>query len=150
MCVRERTAAEREAADNCRVLFPLRKYQRQLQACDRDTVTVLPALYAPVFHTLALIWKTSRHYNTPARLTVIVTELSNNVVAAIIRFLDAGSLFKIDSLDALKKLKDAAQLCDQFFGTFEVWYTGYCCLLLDAVVAVVVEVLLCATLHTHD
>ena len=43
--------------------------------------------FPPLFHIVSLIWRHSRHYQQPARLVVILQEISNLVIELVPSFL---------------------------------------------------------------
>ena len=65
-----------EANDNIVYLKPLVGYFSKLQ----DEFSELIPVFRPTLHTLLLIWKNSKFYNTPARFVVIMRELCNTII----------------------------------------------------------------------
>ena len=78
-------AARGEAKDNAKFLATVETYVRSIN--DNSDFAELPALFRPLLHTLLLIWKHSKFYNTPARLVVFIRQVTNSILAASQRFL---------------------------------------------------------------
>jgi dynein heavy chain len=78
-------AARGEAKDNVKFLATVQGYVTQL--ISNSDFGELPALFRPLMHTLLLIWKHSKFYNTPARLVVFIRQVINAIIAASQRFL---------------------------------------------------------------
>ena len=70
-----------EAEDNAKFLETLRTTFEVLESKTQsgDAFAELPELFAPIMRRLLLVWKHSAHYNTPARLVVLVRETCNEV-----------------------------------------------------------------------
>ena len=58
-----------------------------------------------LYHLCALIWKSSDHYRTPARIVVLLQELANFVIELVKAFLDPESIFKSEIDDANEQIK---------------------------------------------
>lgn len=43
------------------------------------------SLFKPILHIVLLIWKNSAHYNTPARLVVLMREICNSIINQVSR-----------------------------------------------------------------
>ncbi len=71
--------ARAEANSNVIQLEPLRPH---LLALTTDEFTSLPQRFGPMMHTVMLIWKHSRHYNSAARLVVLLRQICNDVIVA--------------------------------------------------------------------
>ena len=41
---------------------------------------MLTEVFRPVVHVIMLVWKHSKHYNTPARLVVLMREICNDLI----------------------------------------------------------------------
>ena len=58
-------------------------------------------------HTILLIWKKSRYYNTPSRLVVLIREICNAIISKAQGFVDKDTIFSlIDS-------KETTEACDK-------------------------------------
>lgn len=74
---REVGAAAAEATDNARYLRALEKafsrmHVRESGHSSSPSFPELPSTFRPVVHVVMLVWKHSRFYNTPARLSILV------------------------------------------------------------------------------
>lgn len=70
-------AALTEAQDISMHLKPLRTQFEKVEECD---YLELPLRFPAVFHVVCLIWANSTHYRHPARLVVLLQEVSNLVI----------------------------------------------------------------------
>ena len=77
---KEVAQARMEANDNIVYLEPLVNYFNKLTG---DEFSELAPVFKPTMHTLLLVWKNSKFYNTPARLVVIMRELCNTLIAQV-------------------------------------------------------------------
>ena len=93
--------AEAEASNNSRFLSTLRGTLRQIGRAD---LTEVAELFRPFFHRLLQVWKHSQHYNTPARLAVLLRQLCGALVAKARAHICAGQLFSLDPPEALERL----------------------------------------------
>jgi dynein heavy chain len=75
---REVEAARSEANDNVKFLKPLRKYLDKLNLM--DDFPQLVDLFKPIMHTLMLIWKHSKSYNSPTRFVTLMQEICNDLI----------------------------------------------------------------------
>jgi dynein heavy chain len=62
-------------------LGPLQRYLEKLSLADE--FGVLADLFKPVMHTVLLIWKHSKYYNTAARLVILVREICNDIIMQV-------------------------------------------------------------------
>ena len=79
--------ARTEANSNVVQLEPLRPH---LLALTSDDFASLPQRFGPLMHTVMLIWKHSRHYNSAARLVVLLRQICNDVIVAAYSSLRRG------------------------------------------------------------
>jgi hypothetical protein len=74
--------AAREAAnDNVAYLQQLRRYLDKLNMLD-EFIALVP-LFKPVMHTMLLIWKHSKYYNTSARFVTLLQEICNDLIMQV-------------------------------------------------------------------
>lgn len=82
----------------------------------------LVPLFRPVMHLLLRIWRTSRYYNTPGRIIVIIREFSNSVILHAQRYLPGTKIFELvesdNSADMVKMLLTVLRVCGVFKGTY--------------------------------
>jgi dynein heavy chain, axonemal len=76
----------------------------------------LPAAFPPLMHTLLLVWRHSRHYNTPARLGVLLRQIANAVIASARAQLSGRQVLELLAEDggaaaAVAKLRATASVC---------------------------------------
>lgn len=74
-------AALAEAADNARFLAPLRPHLERLSLM--DDFVALAELFKPIMHTVLLIWKHSGHYRSTPRMTTLLQEICNDLIAQV-------------------------------------------------------------------
>lgn len=79
--LREVEAARQEANDNVKFLKPLRRYLERLNTM--DDFPQLVDLFKPIMHTLMLIWKYSRSYNSSTRFVTLMQEICNDLIMQV-------------------------------------------------------------------
>ena len=69
-------------------------------------------------HVIKLIWDYSPHYNTPARLVVLIREICNAIITQCRRFIDGPSIFGCikneEPKEAHDKLTLSLDVCSKF------------------------------------
>lgn len=75
---KEVSAACAEANDNKKYLSTLEPLLSALTSCRE--FPQLTDVFRPVVHVIMLIWKHSKHYNTPPRLVVLMREICNDLI----------------------------------------------------------------------
>ena len=76
---------------NIHVCFPpsydtsmhLKALRPQLEEMEECEYGELEQRFPPLFHTICLIWRHSRHYKQPARLVVLLQEISNLMIELV-------------------------------------------------------------------
>jgi len=63
--------------------------------------------FYPIMHTILLIWKHSKYYNTPPRLVVLIREICNAIINKARGFVDGKTIFGL--IDA----KDTGEACNK-------------------------------------
>jgi dynein heavy chain len=71
--------ARLEADENFKYLQTLEKHFYKLIDTSLDLPEVADG-FVPIMHTILLIWTYSQHYNTPARLLVLIREICNAII----------------------------------------------------------------------
>jgi len=115
---KEVSMARDESNDTLLYLRPANRYFKLLQ---EDFLTVNQHFRA-IMHITLLVWKTSRFYNTPSRLVVLIREMCNDVIRQACTYMDEGAgkwqFEPKESVDKLKKIigqsldfKEAYFLC---------------------------------------
>ena len=108
--------ARTEAKDNVKFLATLDPLVRSLG--DGDDFAVLDKKFRPIMHTLLLVWKNSRYYNTPARMVVIMRQLVNNIISAAGLFFSGKQALELiaeeRATEALSKLKTLLKVTGEF------------------------------------
>ncbi|KAF1787122.1 Dynein heavy chain [Phytophthora cactorum] len=82
--------ARAEANDNKHYLWPLAKWFEQLASA--QTLPEIRDLFRPICHSILLIWKSSRFYNTPARLVVLIRQICNEIIKKAMMHLNGEKL----------------------------------------------------------
>lgn len=84
-----------------------------------------PQLFKPMLHIILLIWKNSKHYNTPARLVVLMREMCNSLIIQACKYSSGEQIFTLieqeDAAKAVDQLKTTLLVC----GTFKSTYFDY-------------------------
>ena len=107
-------AASEEADNNVAFLETLREDLEMLETLPPDAFTELPARFAPLMHRVLLVWCHSKFYNVPARLAVLLRQMSSALVERAREFVDADSIFSLEPQEALDRLTSALEVCAAF------------------------------------
>ena len=100
---KEVAVARDEANDTLVYLRPASRYFRLLLAEDFLSVN---SHFRPILHVTLLVWKTSRFYNTPSRLVVLIREMCNDVIRQACKYMSRGeSKWHAEPRDSLEKLQ---------------------------------------------
>ena len=107
--------ARLEANNNVKFLRTLEKWFQELNQTEFDD---LGQLYKPMMHIILLIWKNSRHYNTPASLIVLVRKISNAIIKQARQYVSGKAVFGL--ISDWENIRDAQQAVDQLRVTLSV------------------------------
>ena len=109
---REVSAAREEANDNVKFLAPLSKLFEKLNMA--DDFPMLVELFKPIMHTLMLVWKHSKYYNTAARLVVLMREICNDLIMQACKNVDGATIFENPPQESVDKLRTTLKVCKSF------------------------------------
>ncbi|XP_040845777.1 dynein heavy chain 17, axonemal isoform X2 [Ochotona curzoniae] len=76
------------------IVLHLRPLQILLEEMEQADFTALPTFIAKVLDTIAFVWATSKHYNTPSRIIVILQEFSNQLIEMTRSYLGPEEVLK--------------------------------------------------------
>lgn len=109
-----------EAKENIKYMKTLEQFIAAL-ASDLD-FSALSDIFAPMMHTLLLIWQNSKTYNTTKRLETILQETANAVIAQALNYVNGETIFRFiddeNCSEAMQNLKSAIRVCDAFKNAF--------------------------------
>ena len=71
-------------------------------------------VFKPLMHTILLIWKNSKFYNTPARLVVLMREICNDLIRQAGIFVSGEQIFEMEPQEAVEALKLCLKVCVTF------------------------------------
>jgi len=100
-----------EANDNVIFLQPLEKYFNLLS---QESFTRIHAIFKPMSHTILLIWKNSKYYNTAVRLVVLMRQISNHVISQACKFISGETIFSMEPQEAVEALATCIKVCITF------------------------------------
>ena len=110
-----------EADENYKFLQTLEKHFYKLTDTSLE-LTEVAECFVPIMHTILLIWTYSQHYNTPARLLVLIREICNAIIHQCSQVVDSdkifGSIKNEDPGDAHSKLMMCMDFCAKFKETY--------------------------------
>jgi dynein heavy chain, axonemal len=115
--------ARAEANDNLHFLRPMATWLEQLVA-EQDFLKTRD-LFRPICHSILLIWKCSRFYNTPPRLVVLVRQVCNEIIRKATQYLNGRALFELIDADDLGKANAMLLHCLQVCAHFKSVYFDY-------------------------
>lgn len=78
----------------------------------------LAQIFPGLMKTLLLIWKSSKHYNTPQRITVVIQEICNDIIEAARNFISPAELFAAEPEEAAERLRLVLRVFNLFKSTF--------------------------------
>jgi len=113
--------AREEANDNCKFLATLAKGIEKLTS---DTLEFegMDKMFDGILHTLLLVWRYSKYYNTPTRLAVLIREICNAVIAQASKFISGPEVFGMiaseEAAECYEKLDKLLQVCTSFKDTY--------------------------------
>jgi dynein heavy chain len=67
--------------------------------------------FQPIMHTIMLVWKHSKYYNTPARLVVLMREICNDLIQQAHQFVQPATILEDDPQEAVDRLKTTLKVC---------------------------------------
>lgn len=73
-------SALEEARDICRYLRPLQPFFEDLAKMEFPDIK---AQIRPLMHTVCLVWASSRYYNSPARIIILLQETCNLLIQQV-------------------------------------------------------------------
>mmetsp|Transcript_14602 Transcript_14602/g.45793 ORF Transcript_14602/g.45793 Transcript_14602/m.45793 type:complete len:4603 (+) Transcript_14602:85-13893(+) len=113
--------ARLEANDNVKFLRTLEDWFDKLSSA--EDFPACEDLFKPMLHVVLLIWKNSRHYNTPARLVVLMREVCNSIIEQACNYVSGETIFqKIDAEEthlAVVEIKTLLRVCGSFKATYK-------------------------------
>ncbi|KAK1930304.1 Dynein beta chain [Phytophthora citrophthora] len=115
--------ARAEANDNRHYLWPLAKWFEQLASA--PSLPEIRDLFRPICHSILLIWKSSRFYNTPARLVVLIRQICNEIVRKAMLHLNGEKLFELIDQGELEQANSMLQVSLQVCAHFKSVYFDY-------------------------
>ena len=109
-----------EAKDNVKFLDSLRpKFTALLQS----DFTEIAMHFKPTMHTLLMIWKHSKFYNTPPALALMVRMLCNDVIEKAHEFLGGtGELFGAEPKESVEKINRVLNVCRALKSDYYMYY----------------------------
>nr|XP_061808009.1 dynein axonemal heavy chain 9-like isoform X2 [Nerophis lumbriciformis] len=113
---REVSAALEEATDICIFLTPL---QHLFEDIENKDFSDIKSLLGPMMHTVCLVWANSGHYNTPARLIVLLQKICNLLIQQAMGYLAPDELLKGELSESLLKVKTCLEILELFRSIFE-------------------------------
>jgi dynein heavy chain len=101
-------AARLESNNNVKFLRTLEKWFKTLNTA--DDLNDLKDLFRPMLHIILLIWKNSKYYNTPQRLSVLVRKVCNAIINRCCSFLSGKAI--LGKITDWENIKDAQTTVD--------------------------------------
>ena len=100
---KEVSYSREEANDTLLYLKPANRFFRLLLTEDFLAVN---CHFRPIMHITLLVWTTSRFYNTPSRLVVLIRELCNDVIKQACNFMEQDeTMWHVEPSAAVTKLR---------------------------------------------
>ncbi len=112
---KETVSAFEEAQDIDIHLKPLAGYFESIETTEFEEVV---PLFAPMFHTICLVWANSKYYCRPARLIVLLQEINNSIMKRANEFLEPLDLFKAETEESIEKIRQTFITLDAYQKTY--------------------------------
>ncbi|XP_075026233.1 dynein axonemal heavy chain 9-like [Calonectris borealis] len=109
-------AALTEAQDIYLHLTPLK---RHLEDIEKVEFSAVKPFLVPLLHVVCLIWVTSKHYNVPGRIVVLLQEICNLLIQQALVYLSPEDLLKGEMEESLGKVQMVLGILNAFKGAFE-------------------------------
>ncbi|KAK2522722.1 Dnah9 [Columba livia] len=109
-------AALTEAQDIRLHLMPLKC---RLEDIERVEFSEVKPFLLPLLHVVCLIWVTSKHYNMPVRIVVLLQEICNLLIEQALVYLSPEDLLKGDMEESLGKVRMVLGILNTFKEAFE-------------------------------
>jgi dynein heavy chain len=77
-------------------------------------ITELAQIFPGLMKTILMIWKCSKHYNTPNRLSIILMEICNEIIDAAANHIQPNELFAGEPEESAQRLIMALKTCAAF------------------------------------
>ncbi|XP_025057963.1 dynein heavy chain 9, axonemal [Alligator sinensis] len=113
---RDVAAALSEAQDINLHLTPLQHHLEEIESVEFSEVK---SLVSPLLHVVCLIWATSKYYNTPARIIVLLQEICNLLIQQARNYLNPEDILKGETEESLGKVQEVLGILNHFKQTFE-------------------------------
>ncbi|KAI8900476.1 dynein heavy chain and region D6 of dynein motor-domain-containing protein [Globomyces pollinis-pini] len=78
----------------------------------------LSQIFPGLMKTILMIWKASKHYNTPTRLAVVMQEICNDIIEAARNHIQPNELFTGEPEEAAERLRVVLRVCNAFKATY--------------------------------
>ncbi|KAI8853660.1 dynein heavy chain and region D6 of dynein motor-domain-containing protein [Chytridium lagenaria] len=78
----------------------------------------LVQIFPGMMRSLVLIWKYSKFYNTPNRITVILREICNDIIEQARAFIQPSELFTSEPEEAAERIRIVLRVCEAFKQTY--------------------------------
>ncbi|KAK2528621.1 hypothetical protein Q9233_007592 [Columba guinea] len=105
-----------EAQDVRLHLMPLKC---RLEDIERVEFSEVKPFLLPLLHVVCLIWVTSKHYNMPVRIVVLLQEICNLLIEQALVYLSPEDLLKGDMEESLGKVRMVLGILNTFKEAFE-------------------------------
>uniref|UniRef100_A0AAR2IP24 Dynein heavy chain 9, axonemal n=1 Tax=Pygocentrus nattereri TaxID=42514 RepID=A0AAR2IP24_PYGNA len=111
-----RNMVQDEAKDINTFLKPIQRHTEDLENIEFSEVK---GRIAPLMHTLCLVWANSKHYNTPARVIVLLQEICNLFIQQARSYLNPEDILKGEVVESLARVQTALDVLTHFKSVFE-------------------------------
>ena len=115
--------ARLEANDNMKYLRTLEEWFDKLN--NEDQFPRLLNLFKPMLHIILLIWKNSKHYNSPTRLMVLMREMCNVLIQQATGYISGGAIFELIEGEAIEEAIKMLKICVTVCNSFKMTYFDY-------------------------
>ena len=105
------SVALNEALDITAHLKPLVCHFNTIEKVEFQDLT---NLFPPLMHSVCLVYSNSEHYNSPARIIILMQEVCNLLISLAKKHIDPSTVFQIEAEEALEKVNISISTLKEF------------------------------------
>ena len=105
-----------EALDVTAHLKPLVPHFKAIEMAEFQD---LKTLFPPLLHSVCLVYSNSEHYNSPARIIILMQEVCNLLISLAKKHIEPSTVFQIEVEEALDKVNVSISTLKEFRSCFK-------------------------------
>ena len=109
------SVALNEALDITAHLKPLVPHFKAIEKAEFQDLDIM---FPPLLHSVCLVYSNSEHYNSPARIIILMQEVCNLLISLAKKHIDPSTVFQIEVEEALDKVNVSMSTLKEFRSCF--------------------------------